>query len=159
MSLVLPPAPPEDKSASRVTDTAPTSVVARSGARTRILQAEDNPVNQLVAKRMLALLDCDVEVAETGKAVLQLLDSGAYDLILMDCMMPEMDGYEATAEVRRRESHGRDIPIIGMTANAMEGDRERCLSAGMDDFLSKPVSRDALRVALERWRPGTAAES
>jgi two-component system sensor histidine kinase/response regulator len=96
---------------------------------------------------MLATLGCDVDVAETGKAVLRLLDSGAYDLILMDCMMPEMDGYEATAEVRRREVAGGHTPIIAMTANAMEGDRERCLAAGMDDYVSKPVSRDALKAA------------
>jgi two-component system, sensor histidine kinase len=157
--LVLPPAPPEDKPASPVKDTALPNAVAEGGAQIRILLAEDNPVNQLVAKRMLALLGHHVEVAETGKAVLKLLDSGAYDLILMDCMMPEMDGYEATAEVRRREAEGRHTPIIAMTANAMEGDRERCLAAGMDDYLSKPVSRDALKAALERWRPRILSES
>jgi CheY-like chemotaxis protein len=159
VSLVLPPAPPEDKSSSPVRDTAPPSAVAQDGARSRVLLAEDNPVNQLVAKRMLALLGCDVDVAETGKAVLRLLDSGTYDLILMDCMMPEMDGYEATAEIRRREVAGRHIPIIAMTANAMEGDRERCLTAGMDDYVSKPISRDSLKAALDRWRPRTSGES
>jgi signal transduction histidine kinase/CheY-like chemotaxis protein len=159
VSLVLPPAPPEDVSSSPGKTTAPASAVALEGERTRILLAEDNPVNQLVARRMLALLGCDVEVAETGKAALELLDSGTYDLILMDCMMPEMDGYETTAEVRRRKAPGLHMPIIAMTANAMEGDRERCLAAGMDDYVSKPVSRGALQAVLERWRHPTSSQS
>jgi CheY-like chemotaxis protein len=131
--LVLPSAPQENEPSSPEKDTATVTAVAQVGARTRILLAEDNPVNQLVAKRMLALLGWDVEAVETGKAVLKLLDSGGYDLILMDCMMPEMDGYETTAEVRRLEGDSRHTPIMAMT-------------------------RDALRAALDRWRPRASSE-
>jgi CheY-like chemotaxis protein len=160
VSLALPAAPPEDTAASPTRDTAPSRAAVAPTEPTRILLAEDNPVNQLVAKRMLALLGCEVELAESGDAVLELLGRGDFDLILMDCMMPQMDGYEATAEVRRREAGGRHIPIIAMTANAMEGDRERCLAAGMDDYVSKPVSRSALAAALGRWLPqGPSAQA
>ncbi len=149
--LPLPAAPAEDKQVSPAKDTPTPAVPIHIAVRSRIILAEDNPVNQLVAKRMLALMGFQVEVAESGEAVLRLLGSGPFDLILMDCMMPQMDGYEATREIRRREAGASRIPIIAMTANAMEGDRERCLAAGMDDYVSKPVSRSALSSALATW--------
>src|SRR6185503_17635855 len=104
-----------------------------------VLLAEDNAVNQEVILAMLESFGLTVEVAEDGEADLEKLGAGAYDLVLMDCQMPKKDGLEATMDLRRREqsaASGR-MPVIALTANAMEGDRERCLAAGMDDYLSK----------------------
>jgi signal transduction histidine kinase/CheY-like chemotaxis protein/HPt (histidine-containing phosphotransfer) domain-containing protein len=128
----------------------------------RVLLAEDNPVNQEVILAMVESLGCAVEIAADGEEALQKLSEGGYDLVLMDCQMPRKDGYEATTEIRRREDAaggGRHVPVVALTANAMEGDRERCLTAGMDDYLSKPLGRDALRAVLERWLRGGAAKS
>jgi CheY-like chemotaxis protein len=122
----------------------------------RVLVAEDNGVNQIVAGAMLRRLGCTVDLASDGAEVLRLLEQGTYDLIFMDCMMPGLDGYAATAEIRRREGVNGHIPIVAMTANAMEDDRTRCLAAGMDDYLSKPVHRDALARMLDRWVPQRA---
>jgi CheY-like chemotaxis protein len=125
----------------------------------RVLVAEDNPVNQLVARKMLEKLGCRVEVAADGVEALAALSSGVpYSAVLMDVQMPNMDGYEATAEIRRRESEGGrpPIPIVAMTANAMEGDREEALGAGMDDYITKPVTSEALEVILKRWLPEEA---
>jgi len=118
-----------------------------------VLLAEDNPVNQEVALSMLELLGCKPRLAANGREVLEALQQDNYDLILMDCQMPEMDGFEATAEIRTGEQDkpGSHIPIIAVTANAMEGDRDNCLAAGMDDYLSKPFSRDQLVEVLQRW--------
>ena len=126
----------------------------------RILLAEDNPVNQEVILALVESLGCGVVIAADGVETLEKLSTGEYDLVLMDCQMPRMDGYEATTEIRRREdaTGGRRVPIVALTAHAMEGDRERCLTAGMDDYLSKPLGRDALRAVLERWLPGGAEE-
>ncbi len=124
----------------------------------RLLLAEDNPVNQEVAISMLEMLGCRVDLAANGREVLEALDHSQYDLILMDCQMPELDGFEATAAIRRREREAQDgghVPIIAVTANAMEGDREQCLQAGMDDYLSKPFSRVQLLELLNRWFAGT----
>ncbi|MCP4750437.1 MAG: response regulator [Proteobacteria bacterium] len=121
-------------------------------AEFRILLAEDNVVNQKVATRVLNKLGFQCDVAANGeKAVYELEDADTpYDLVLMDCQMPEMDGYDATEAIRSREEKtGDHVPIIAMTANAMEGDRERCLAAGMDDYISKPIDRNALMVAIE----------
>nr|MBP8137148.1 response regulator [Candidatus Eisenbacteria bacterium] len=120
--------------------------------RVRILLAEDIPTNQKVATRMLEKIGCAVYVAENGQIAFEKFKSERFDLVLMDCQMPEMDGFEATRAIRAHEAQfGGRIPIVALTANAMEGDRERCLQSGMDDFVSKPVRRDTLILALERW--------
>ena len=115
----------------------------------RLLLAEDNPINQMVAIGILHKLGYQqITVAADGCAVLEQCREGSFDAILMDCQMPEIDGYEATAALR---AQGNRIPIIAMTANAVSGDRERCIAVGMNDYLSKPISRDALAVMLDRW--------
>jgi two-component system sensor histidine kinase/response regulator len=119
---------------------------------TRVLVAEDNIVNQKVAVRMLEKLGCRVDVAANGREALDALLQCPYDLVFMDCRMPEMDGYAATVAVREREQQtGSHIPIIAMTANAMQGDRETCLEAGMDDYVSKPVQAAELLAMLHKW--------
>ncbi|HTM51908.1 MAG TPA: response regulator [Bryobacteraceae bacterium] len=117
----------------------------------RILLAEDNLVNQKVAGKILEKLGCRVEIAANGHDALAMWESGRYDLILMDCQMPEMDGLEATRIIREREGARGRIPIIAMTANAMVGDREKCLACGMDDYISKPVRNSELGRMLELW--------
>jgi CheY-like chemotaxis protein len=124
---------------------------ARPRARARVLLVEDNPVNQKVAVRMLEGLGHRVDVAGNGLEALAAVRRLPFDVILMDCQMPEMDGYAATAEIRRLEGAARRTPIIAMTANAMSGDRERCLASGMDDYLAKPVRVKELYAVLGRW--------
>jgi signal transduction histidine kinase/DNA-binding response OmpR family regulator len=118
-----------------------------------VLVVEDNPINQLVAHRMLERLGYDVSVVENGALALEFLDAEAVDLVLMDCQMPVMDGYEATRTWREREaSSGRArVPIVALTANAMAGDDARCIEAGMDDYLSKPLGLELLDSTLSRW--------
>jgi two-component system sensor histidine kinase/response regulator len=118
----------------------------------RILLVEDNRVNQRVAKGLLEKNGMRVDVAGNGREALAALDREAYDIVFMDLQMPEMDGYEATGEIRRREGAGRHLPIVAMTAHAMPEDRARCFAVGMDDYLTKPVAMDDLRQVLTRWR-------
>ena len=132
---------------------------ARPG-KARILVVEDNRVNQIVILAMLRKTGYTADLVANGREALAALTAGRYDLVLMDCQMPVMDGYEATLEIRRLESPVRNLPVIALTASAMEGDRDRCLAAGMDDFISKPVTADAVAGVLERWlfrRPSTDA--
>ena len=116
----------------------------------RILLAEDNPVNQKVARMVLEKLGIEVEVVNNGREAVEAWRAGKYDLILMDCQMPRLDGYAATREIRRHEPPGRHIPIVALTAHAMKGDDTKCLDAGMDDYLTKPLDRALLVACLER---------
>ena len=134
-----------------VREAVPAEETATAAAARRILVVEDNPVNQMVATRALATLGYLVDVVPGGEAALEALENCRFDLILMDCQMPGMDGYAATAEIRRREGGRSRIPIVAMTANPIEGDRDRCMAMGMDDYLSKPVRLAALRKMLECW--------
>ena len=118
----------------------------------RVLLAEDNVVNQMLARRLLEKLGAVVTIADTGAAVLDQLALNSYDVVLMDCQMPVLDGYEATQQIRAGAAGdaAREVPIIALTAHALSGDRERCLAAGMNDYLTKPIDPTALRVRIER---------
>jgi CheY-like chemotaxis protein len=123
----------------------------RSPSAALILVVEDSPVNRLVTVRVLERCGFRAHVVNDGREALEALSTQAYDAVLMDCQMPELDGYEATRELRQREGGGRRTPVIAMTAHAMTGDRERCLEAGMDDYIAKPVRSQALVAVLRRW--------
>ncbi|HYB19346.1 MAG TPA: response regulator, partial [Thermodesulfobacteriota bacterium] len=128
------------------------SVAENKRGRVRILLAEDNIINQKVALRHLERIGYRADAVANGKEVLSALERISYDLIFMDVQMPEMDGFEATAIIRRKEREtGGHIPIIAMTAHAMKGDRERCLEAGMDDYVSKPIQPQSLIEVIGRW--------
>jgi len=118
--------------------------------------AEDNHVNQRVIRGLLKNLDCDSEVVDSGLGALAAHKRSQFDLVLMDCQMPEMDGYSATAQIREREDRLklRRTPIVALTAHALVGDRERCLNSGMDDFLTKPISREQISTMLSTWLAG-----
>jgi len=125
----------------------------------RLLLVEDNHTNQQVAVSTLAELGYSIETVTNGREAVGAVRETAYDLVFMDCHMPEMDGFEATAEIRRQEPATRRTPIIAMTASALPGDRARCLSVGMDDYLAKPLVRQELRDVLERWLHSTTPQA
>lgn len=144
--------------------TRPTLAETRSAAR--VLVAEDNLINQKLTVRMLEKLGFQSDVVENGQEALAALDRGSYAVVLMDCQMPLVDGFEATRLIRQREAavqesaaasppEAHHIPIVALTANAMLGDRERCLAAGMDDYLTKPVRKEDLKGILDRWIPAS----
>lgn len=120
----------------------------------RALLVEDNLINQTVAVRLLERIGLSVDIADNGKAAVDKVQNEEFDVVIMDCQMPVMDGYEATRAIR--ELGMRQLPIIAMTANTMQGDRERCLDSGMDDYLGKPVKLDTLTETMQRWLPGAA---
>ncbi|HMI31049.1 MAG TPA: response regulator [Candidatus Limnocylindrales bacterium] len=124
----------------------------------RVLVVEDNMVNQKVAKRLLEKLGCRVDLAANGNEAIEMYERMPFDAIFMDCQMPEMDGYEATRVIRGRQGTRERIPIIAMTAGVMEAERERCVGAGMDDFIPKPVVAAALKKAVDRWVLPAATE-
>jgi len=115
-----------------------------------VLVAEDNSMNQLIAIKMLNKMGHSAVAVANGQEAIEALKQTPYDLVLMDCQMPEMDGYEATKNIRGVQSSFRDIKIIAMTANAMAGDREKCMAAGMNDYVPKPVKAPELQAAIER---------
>ena len=119
-----------------------------------VLLVEDNPINQMVAQKMLEKLGLKADVANNGAEAVKVLSETAYDLVLMDCQMPEMDGFDATREIRKqavKALNDKPLPVIAMTANVMSGDRERCLEVGMDDYIGKPVQVDKLEEVLRKW--------
>ncbi|KAF4530385.1 hypothetical protein B566_EDAN018531, partial [Ephemera danica] len=128
---------------------------ARLRIQARVLLAEDNGVNQVVARNMLKALGCEFHIVPDGLEAVQALDKGQYDLVLMDCQMPVMDGYDATRAIREREQEeGRErLPVIALTANALVGEAQACVACGMDAHLAKPYSRDQLGTMLARWLP------
>ena len=122
-----------------------------------MLIAEDSLVNQVVAVRALERCGVRTDVVSDGLQALEALEANRYDAVLMDCQMPNLDGYQATMELRRREQDGRRrTPVIAMTAHAMMGDREKCLEAGMDDYIAKPMRAAGLAEVLQRWIPSFA---
>jgi signal transduction histidine kinase/CheY-like chemotaxis protein len=145
-TTVAPGSPPASTPTAR-----PAAAAANEFAGTRVLVAEDNVVNQRLVRHMLEKLGCRVDIAGNGREALTMVANLRYDILFMDCFMPELDGYAATAELRRSELAGtRRLPVIALTANAMAEDRARCLAAGMDDYLSKPVRLEEIRGALGR---------
>jgi len=163
-ALTSKPAPPEASipaSSELVPSEAPIDLATAASVRSaRVLLVEDNPVNLMVGQRLLAVLGVACDSAHNGEVALLRMSTSRYDMVLMDCQMPVIDGYTATRRWREGEeaaADGNHLPIIAMTANAMAGDRQKCLDAGMDDYLAKPVTRAELERCLHRWwRPRTS---
>ncbi|RBG10485.1 sensor histidine kinase, partial [Xanthomonas oryzae pv. oryzae] len=158
--LVLPPDPKPVPTATLASAMIPEPLPPpmANAREVRILLVEDNPVNLLVAQKLLAVLGFEADTATDGETALTRMESIRYDMVFMDCQMPVLDGYAATRRWRamETESGSRPLPIVAMTANAMACDHERCLAAGMDDYLSKPVAREQLDACLQRWLPRQA---
>jgi CheY-like chemotaxis protein/HPt (histidine-containing phosphotransfer) domain-containing protein len=135
--------------------------LAGSNRTARILLAEDNLTNQIVAQAMLDRLGYNVDMVATGVEAINALRDTEYDLLLMDCEMPEMDGYEASRRIRDGEANSNNstVPIVAVTADAMSGDRDRCLKAGISDYLAKPVELQRLKEVLEKWLAKAAANA
>lgn len=123
----------------------------REGGGLHILVAEDNPVNQMVVAKLLEKLGCSCAIVADGLECIEKLSRDRYDLVLMDCMMPELDGLEATRRIRASHSHCADIPIIAFSANAMDSDHQACLAAGMNEWVDKPVTMERMRELLSDW--------
>lgn len=117
----------------------------------KILVVEDYFINRELIVEFLKLMDCEVDTAEDGVEAVNAFKANGYDLILMDIQMPKMDGYQATQEIRKLEEEGQRVPIVAVTANAMEGDREKCLEAGMDEYLSKPIEFEVFENVLKKF--------
>jgi CheY-like chemotaxis protein len=122
-----------------------------SRPQARVLVVEDNAANLKLTVRLVERLGYHADVAGNGADALGMIERMEYDAVLMDCQMPEMDGYEATKLIRKSETSRRHLPIVAMTADALSGDRERCLAAGMDDYISKPVKLHVVAAVLGRW--------
>lgn len=155
---------------SSVSDTTPESQVKGSDSSCtevqqfsgHVLVAEDNSINQLYIGELLRLFGCTFDIVENGERAIAAVEKHHYQLVLMDCQMPDMDGFAATKVIRDRESTGQfpgHLPIVALTANALKGDREKCLEAGMDDYASKPLEAEQMRQVLNRFlgRPGQTA--
>ena len=125
--------------------------ISPNGQAVRILVADDHAINRHLAKRRFAALGLTVDVVETGREALEAVKRTSYDLVFMDCHMPEMDGWEATAEIRRYEGKSRHTPIIALTASATGPDCDRCLEVGMDDFIRKPMSESDVMLVVNRY--------
>ncbi|MCP5006762.1 MAG: response regulator, partial [Planctomycetes bacterium] len=128
------------------------AATAKPSRLLNVLVVEDNRINQKVAENILRKMNCSVSIAEDGEVALEMFTKKDYDIIFMDCQMPNMDGYECTAEIRKIDCSSKHTPIIAMTANAMEEEREKCLNVGMDDFITKPVKKEFISTVLEKWR-------
>ena len=144
---------PTDDRKDRCTETEKTSINEDAKRMIRILVAEDNPINQKVAQAMLKKMGLSADVVANGRRAVDALATNAYDLVLMDCHMPDMDGFEATRIIRQDGSKALnpEVPIIAMTAATMQGDRERCIKAGMNEFIAKPVQQKELAKMLAKW--------
>jgi len=159
IALMAAPSQVAPAPAHRVQRSVKSLIPAEIRQRIRLLLVEDDLVNQQVAMRMIERIGYRADAVDNGRSALDRLAHTAYDLILMDCQMPELDGYSATREIRRREGSGHRTPVIGLTAHALAGDRDICLRAGMDDYLSKPVMPEDLAEIIDNWACAPAASA